>query len=333
MLIKHFDLEKINKNKINYYLFYGPNLGLIEDTIKNIFKPIFSKNIINYDEVDLLNNKEEFKEKIFNKSFFDDDKFIIINRATDKIFEIIKEIIDAEINDVKIIIKAGNLEKKTKIRNFFEKEKKTIITAFYEDNFQSLFLLVQKFIKENNIKISNEIINLVIERSKGNRINLNNELEKIFLFSKKNNIINFDDISKLTNLFENYGFAELVDSCLLKNRKKTINILNENNPSTEDNILILRSFLFKLKRLKKLKSKIDDTKNIDQIINTFKPPIFWKEKEVVKQQLKQRTLSDIKFLIKKVNNLELLIKRNSQTSGQILNNFILENLEKTNSLI
>jgi len=328
MLIKHFDLEKINKNKINYYLFYGPNLGLIEDTIKNIFKPIFSKNIINYDELDILNNKEEFKEQIFNKSFFNDDKFIIINRATDKIFGIIKEIIDTEINDVKIIIKAGNLEKKTKIRNFFEKEKKTIITAFYEDNFQSLFLLVQKFIKENNIKISNEIINLVIERSKGNRINLNNELEKIFLFSKKNNIINFDNISKLTNLFENYDFAELVDSCLLKNRKKTINILNENNPNSEDNILILRSFLFKLKRLKKLKTKMDETKNIDQTLNTFKPPIFWKEKEVVKQQLKQRTLSDIKFLIKKVNNLELLIKKNSQTSGQILNNFILENLEK-----
>jgi len=174
---------------------------------------------------------------------------------------------------------------------------------------------------------------LVIERSKGNRINLNNELEKIFLFSKKNNIINFDSISKLTNLFENYGFAELVDSCLLKNRKKTINILNENNPNSEDNILILKSFLFKLKRLKKIKTKMNDTKNIDQIINTFKPPIFWKEKEVVKQQLKQRTLSDIKFLINKVNNLELLIKKNSQTSGQILNNFILENLEKTNSLI
>jgi len=328
MLIKYFDLEKINKNKINYYLFYGPNLGLIEDTIKNIFKPIFSKNIINYDELDILNNKEEFKEQIFNKSFFDDDKFIIINRATDKIFEIIKEIIDTKIEDVKIIIKAGNLEKKTKIRNFFEKEKKTIITAFYEDNFQSLYQLVQKFIKENNIRISNEIINLIIERSKGNRINLNNELEKIFLFSKKNNIINFDSISKLTNLFENYDFAELVDSCLLKNRKKTINILNENNPNSEDNILILRSFLFKLKRLKKLKTKMDNTKNIDQTLNTFKPPIFWKEKEVVKQQLKQRTLSDIKFLIKKVNNLELLIKKNSQTSGQILNNFILENLEK-----
>ena len=145
--------------------------------------------------------------------------------------------------------------------------------------------------------------------------------------------MNFNNIFKLTNLFENYDFAELVDSYLLKNRKKTINILNENNPSSEDNILILRSFLFKLKRLKKLKTKMNDTKNIDQIINTFKPPIFWKEKEVIKQQLKQRTLSDIKFLIKKVNNLELLIKKNSQTSDQILNNFILENLEKTNSLI
>ena len=325
MLVKYNDLRGFNKDKINYYLFYGPNLGLIEDTIKNIFKPIFSKNIINYDEGDILNNKEEFKEQIFNKSFFDDDKFIIINRATDKIFEIIKEIINTEIEDIKIIIKAANLEKKSKIRNFFENEKKTIITAFYDDNFQSLSLIVQNFFKEKNIKISNEIISLVIERSKGNRINLNNELEKIFLLSKKNNMINYESISKLTNLFENYDFSELVDCYLLKNRKKTINILNENNPNSEDNILILRSFLFKLKRLKKLKNKVDNKKNIDQIINTFKPPIFWKEKEVVKQQLKQRSLSDIKFLIKKVNNLEVLIKKNSQTSNQILNNFILEN--------
>ncbi|MDC1078387.1 DNA polymerase III subunit delta [Candidatus Pelagibacter sp.] len=325
MLVKYNDLRGFNKDKINYYLFYGPNLGLIEDTIKNIFKPIFSKNIINYDEGDILNNKEEFKEQIFNKSFFDDDKFIIINRATDKIFEIVKEIINTEIEDIKIIIKAANLEKKSKIRNFFENEKKTIITAFYEDNFQSLSLIVQNFFKEKNIKISNEIISLVIRRSKGNRINLNNELEKIFLLSKKNNMINYESISKLTNLFENYDFSELVDCYLLKNRKKTINILNENNPNSEDNILILRSFLFKLKRLKKLKNKVDNKKNIDQTINTFKPPIFWKEKEVVKQQLKQRSLSDIKFLIKKVNNLEVLIKKNSQTSNQILNNFILEN--------
>ena len=333
MLIKYHDLKKINKDKINYYLFYGPNVGLIEDTIKNIFKPIFSKNIINYEEVDILSNKEEFKEQIFNKSFFDDDKFIIINRATNKIFDIIKEIINTDIKDTKIIIKAGDLEKKAKIRNFFEKEENTIITAFYEDNFQTLSQIVQNFFKEKKIKTSNEIISLIIERSKGNRINLNNELEKIFLFSKKNNVINFENISKLTNLFENYDFSELVDNCILKNRKKTINILNENNLNSEDNVLILRSFLFKLKRLKKINHKLNNTKNIDQVINTFKPTIFWKEKEIIKQQLKIRDLSNIKFLIKKVNNLEPLIKKNSQTSSQILNNFILENLEKTNSLI
>ena len=333
MLIKYHDLRKINKDKINYYLFYGPNVGLIEDTIKNIFKPIFSKNIINYEEVDILSNKEEFKEQIFNKSFFDDDKFIIINRATNKIFDIIKQIINTDIKDIKIIIKAGDLEKKAKIRNFFEKEENTIITAFYEDNFQTLSQIVQSFFKEKKIKTSNEIISLIIERSKGNRINLNNELEKIFLFSKKNNVINFENISKLTNLFENYDFSELVDNCILKNRKKTINILNENNLNSEDNVLILRSFLFKLKRLKKINHKLNNTKNIDQVINTFKPNIFWKEKEIIKQQLKIRDLSNIKFLIKKVNNLEPLIKKNSQTSSQILNNFILENLEKTNSLI
>ena len=333
MIVKNFELKKKLQNKINFFLLYGYNIGLIEETINTTLAPKFSKNLTVYDEIDIINNLDSFYQNIYNKSFFEDDKLIIINRVTDKIYEIIKKIIESDTENIKIILKAENLEKKSKLRIFFEKQNNVIISAFYEDNFQSLSLIVQNFFKEKNVKISNEIISLVIERSKGNRINLVNELEKIFLFSKKNNIINIDSISKLTNLFENYNFSELVDSCLLKNEKKTINILNENIPNSEDNILILRSFLFKLKRLKKLKNKLDDTKNIDQIINTFKPSIFWKEKEVVKQQLKQRSILDIKFLIKKVNNLELLIKKNSQTSNQILNNFILENLKKTNNLI
>ena len=331
MITKYYDLKKINKNDLDYFLFYGPNIGLIEETINNTLKPIFSSNIYNYDEVEILNNTSNFHADVLNKSFFENDKLIIINRVTDKIYEIIKKIIEDKTEDIKIILKAGNLEKKSKIRNFFEKQKNLIITAFYEDTYQALFQITQNFLRERKINISNEIINLIIERSRNNRINLTNELEKVsLLYFKKNKTVNLKDIQKLTNLVENYNYSEVVDCYLLENKKKTIYILNENNLSVEDDILILKSFLFKLKRLKSLKKKLEENINIEEVLNTFRPAIFWKEKEIVKQQLKIRNLSNINMLLKKINNLELLIKKNSQISRQSVNNFILEN---SNSLI
>lgn len=333
MLIKSYELKKLEKNNFDYYLFYGPNIGLIENTINNIFKPIFTKNIINYDEAEIIKNSDNFKEQVFNKSFFDNDKFIIINRASDKILEIMENIIEHKPENIKIIIKSGSLEKKSKLRIFFEKKKNIVLTAFYEDNHQSLFLLAQEFFKKREINISNEVLNLIIERSKGNRINLDNELNKISLFSTKNKTITIKNVLKLTNLSENYDASELVNSFILKNKKGTLKILNENNLYSEENILVLKTFLLKLKRLKKIQGLFASNKNVENIINTLKPPIFWKEKEVIKKQLKERNLSNIKYLIKKVNNLELLIKKNSQISNQLVNNFILENLEKSNNSI
>jgi DNA polymerase-3 subunit delta len=333
MLIKSHELKNFKIKDTDFYLFYGPNTGLIEETINKIFKPIFTKNIINYDEADLLNNIHSFKEMIFNKSFFDDEKFIIINRASNKILDLIQELIESQVTDLKMIIKAGPLEKKSKLRSYFEKNKLTVITAFYEENYQSLLLMMKKIFKEKQIVVSNEIISLIIERSKGNRISINNEIEKISSYYEKNNKIDLKDVLKITNLAENYGISELVDQSLSKNKKKTINILNENNLNSEENILIIRTFLNKLKRLKILKIEYQKSKNIEQVLSAARPPIFWKDKDIVKQQLNIWSLSEIKLLIHKVNNLELTIKKNNQISNQILNNFILENLISTNSAI
>ena len=333
MQIKIHELIKKIDKKINYYLFYGPNTGLIEEIINKNFKPIFSKNIITYDEVDVLNNIYAFKEMIFNKSFFDNEKFIIINRASDKILDTIKELINAELTDIKIIIKAEILEKKSKLRSFFEKDKHVIATAFYEDNHQSLSLILQNIFRERKIKISNEIINLLIERSRGNRINLYNEIEKILSYAIKKNKINLEEIQKLTKLTENYNFSELVDQNLSKNKRKTLKILNENILNSDENILLIRTFLNKLKRLKKLKISFTKNNNIEQTLQLSKPPIFWKDKEIVKLQLHTLNLAQIKNLIRKVNKLELEIKKNNQISSQILNNFILENLISTNNVI
>lgn len=333
MIIKSHELSRFDKKNTNYYLFYGSNLGLIEETISKIFKPIFSKNIVYHDETEILNNTDQFKEAIFNKSFFENDKFIIINRASNKILDLIKEIIESQIEDIKIIIKAGVLEKKSKLRSYFEKEKDVVATPFYEDNYQSLSLIIQNFLRVEKINISNENINLIIERSKGNRTNIYNELEKIssYLRSKKN--INLQDLLKLTNLAEDYNVSELVEQCLSKNVKKTVNILNENNQNTDENILILRSFLGKLKRLKILKINLENTRNIDEVIASAKPPIFWKEKNLVKQQLNNWSLKDIKFLLNTVNDLELIIKKNNQISNYVTHNFILESLRTPSNLV
>ena len=326
MIIKNFDLKKNLKKNINFYLLYGPNSGLIEDTINQVLKPNFSKNIYNYDESEILSNVDNFKETVLNKSFFDNDKLIIISRATDKILKIIDEILEKKIDDLKVIIKANILEKKSKLRNFFEKNTNTIIVPNYEDNSQTLIYLAQNFFKNKKIKISPQNINFIIERSKGSRINLKNELEKIANYSEKKLSINLNEIVKITNSNSNYDASELTDNCLALNKKKTLMILNENNPSLEDNIIILKTFLYKLKRLKKLKIELNSKKDLDFVLSSYKPPIFWKDKDLIKHQLQIWSLEQIRSLIKKVNNLELLVKKNSQISSQLMNNFILEKL-------
>jgi len=331
MIIKHYDLRKNIKKNINFYLLYGANSGLIEETINQTFLPILSKNVFYYDESEILNNINTFEETIFNQSFFDNDKLIIINRASDKMLNLIKEIIEKDIKDLKILIKSSILEKKSKLRNFFEKDSNTIITPFYEDNAQSLLIIAQNFFKEKNIKISSQNINFIVERSNKNRINLRNELEKIADYCFKKKSINLEEIIKLTNLTENYDIAELTDQCLAKNRKKTLNIINENIPSLEDNIVILRTFLYKLKRLKKLKIELQVNNNTEEVISSYKPTIFWKDKDIIKQQLKIWSIDQIQSFINKVNNLELLIKKNSQLSNEIINDFILEGLRVPNN--
>ena len=332
MIVKFYELKKNLDKNINFFLLYGNNKGLIEETVENNFKSNSTLDIINYDEGDILNNVGNFKEEILNKSFFNDNKLILVNRVSDKILKVIEELIEQKIKDVKIILISSILEKKSKLRSFFEKNKNGIIVPFYEDNNQTLFFLAEKFFKEHNIKISSENINLIVERSKGDRINLKNELKKIQNFSYKKTSISTNEIIKLTNLAENYNISELVDQCLAKNKKKTLRILNENNSSQEDNIIILKTFLFKLKRLKKLKIDLEEKKNIDTVLNTHKPPIFWKDKDVIKQQLKVMTLRQINQLMNNINDLELLIKKNSQISNQITNNFILESCKINNEI-
>ncbi len=324
MISKHFEVKNL-KDNYNYFLFYGENEGLKNEIIMSCFNNFSKENTYKYFEKDIIVNEQLFFENILSKSFFEKEKLILVFEITDKMFNIIKETINKNITDTKIILIAKKLDKKSKIRNFFEKEKNTLTTPFYEDTLQTLLILSKKKLGENKIFLSQEQLNFIIERSQGDRISLNNELEKIINFSK-NKKINFDDIIRLTNLGENYSASELIDNLLSKNKKKTLNILNENISSSDENILIIKTFLYKLKRLKQLKLNFNNNDDLEKTVNSFKPPIFWKDKKILKEQIKMWNLIDIQKLIKNVNETEFLIKKNPQISNQLLNNMILDQI-------
>ena len=331
MILKSFELTKIKLNNYKFYLFYGDNEGLKEENIKNLFEKNYQDKIHRYEEKEILDNINIFFNSVLTKSFFDNEKLIIINRATDKIRTIIEDLMEKNPEDIQIILNSKNLEKKSTLRKLFEKEKSIVCIPFYEDNNQTLNSIISLFFRNKKIPISQQLINVLIERSRGDRKNLNNELEKIENFSLNKKNLNIEEIIKLTNLADNYSASELVDHSLAKNTRKTVTILSENNYSDEDNIIIIRTLLAKLKRLVKIYELVDEKNNIEQAISACKPPIFWKDKPLVTQQIQSWKKDLLKDLIYKTNEIELLVKKNSVLAKNILADFIINNSKKTNN--
>jgi DNA polymerase-3 subunit delta len=331
MIFKAYELEKVNLKEIKYFLLYGENQGHKSEIIEKKFKSNFPESFNSYEEKEILDNRENFFNEILTKSFFEKEKLIIINRSTDKLKDLIEEIIERKLDDLTFVLNSNMLEKKSKLRSFFEKNKQTACVPFYEDNMQTLSTIVNQFFRGLKIPIAQQAINLIVQRCRGDRKNLKNELRKIESFLTNKNKVKIDDLLKLTNLAENYNISELIDSCLSKNKRKTVNILNENNYSLEDCIIIIRTFLMKSKRLLKLTQELRVKKNIEEIISTFKPPIFWKDKEVVKQQIASWSPNNVESLIYKTCEIELLMKKNSSNSINILSNFIIEQASLTSN--
>ena len=322
MILKTFELNKLKNDKI-FYLLHGKNEGLKLECIDKIINKSDDK-IYNYDEKQIKDETETFYENILSGSLFEGGKIIIINRATDKIFQIIQDLISRNISNVKIIINSGVLETKSKIRSLFEKQKDLICIPTYPDNNETLSKLAINFFRDEKIPISQQNINLIIEKCNGDRSYLKNELNKIKNYTSGKKKISSEEILKLVNLSENFALSELIDNCLAKNKNKITNILNENNYNTEDCIIILRTFLSKAKRILKLAIEFEKNKDISKTINSAKPPIFWKEKDIVRIQLNKWNPKKIKELINGINNIELETKKNHNNSILILTNFILE---------
>ena len=321
MIIKSFEINKIDPFKNNLILFYGQNEGLKDENILKLSSKFH--NIIKYHEREVLENQDNFFESIFSGSLFDEDKFVIINQASDKIIKIIEILIEKKekIKEIAILLNANSLEKKSKLRSIFEKN--LLCVPFYIDNNETLFKFTETFLKQKKINISPLNINFLVNKCNGDRRNLKNELHKIEMFCLNKKNIKDEELQKLVCLSENKNISELIDCCLVKDEKNTINILNDNIFNNDDSILITRTFLNKLKKIHKLILSYEKNKNLNETIRNAKPPIFWKDKPIVEKQIKTWKPDLIEKLIIEINEIELQIKRNNTNSINLISDFIL----------
>ena len=326
MILKYYETNKINLKKYNIVLFHGKNEGAKHDEIKKILSQDKEKTIIKYEEKEILDNENNFYETVLSGSLFENNKIVIINRASNKILKIIEYLDEKNLKDIIIVIDAENLDKKSKLRSLIEKSKKYIAVAFYPDTQDTLSKITFEYAKKNNLGISMENINLIVSQCNGDRGVLKNELNKIKMFMVNKKKISTEEIIKLTNLIEDHGISELVDNCLAKNEKKTLSILNENNISAEECMIIIRTFLLKTKRLFNLAADFENNNNLEKTILNSRPPIFWKDKEIIKKQVSNWKKNQINQLIIEINDVELKIKQNYENAIRITSNFILEKL-------
>ena len=335
MLIKSYEILKKDLNFLNSFLIYGENTGLKQDIVKSVIELKEKKNIkykqFKFEEGEIIKNQNDFFNLIFSGSLFDKKKVIFVNRTTDRLFNLISEISKKDIKDILIFFEADQLEKKSKIRNLFEKDKNLVCIACYQDNNFDLIKIINDEIKQTKIKLSTESINLLIERASGDRNNLRNEVNKLKSFALDKQMVSYDQVKELTNMVGNYQNDYIVNICLNGDKKKLNKILRENNFSFEDFLILLKIFSKKIHRLLKIKIFNRLEKNLDQIFNQIRPPIFWKEKEDVKKQVRLWNEKKLNLIIKKINEIELNCKKNHELATNITLDFLSTVCDEVNN--
>ena len=327
MIIKSYELQKnaSSFSKYNFFLLYGENQGLKKDIRKFIKSTIEQKEksieILSLYEDEILKNEENFYNFVYSGSLFNNKKIITVYGATDSITKKITDIYDKYPEDAFIIIFSDILEKKSKLRNFFEKNERTICIPCYLDNERDLKIIAQSELKKNNIMLSQEILNLLIEKSNSDRNNLRNEIEKIHAYSLNKKNLDLNNIKSLINFSGDYKTDIFINECLCGNIKQYKKIISELYVNTVNQTFFLRILSNKIQRLIKIKAEANGSNNFDSLINGTKPPIFWQEKPLVRKQLSIWNLNDLKKVINEINNTEFLCKKNPQISKTIFFNF------------
>ena len=314
MIFKSYLLEQnISKLQNNLVLFYGENLGM-KDDFKRKIKKLNQKNYIkNLVQDEVLGSIEKFYNDVYSNSLFEEKKIFLINQVNDKILEIVKEL---EKNGKKnIYFFSEILEKKSKLRTYFETSKNCAIVACYADNEITFKKIILEKLK-NREGLTPENINIIIENCNLDRSKLHNELNKIISYfdDKK---IEKKELEILLNIRENDNFDNLKDEALNGNTEKTNNLIRDTIIEPEKKMLYLSIINQRLLKLLEI-NKIAKSSNLEKALDTIKPPIFWKDKPSLKIQLKKWNIDKIKHLLRQTYDLELKIKSNSYINHQVL---------------
>lgn len=315
MIYKSYLVEKnIDHIKDKFVLFYGENLGMLNDFKENIKTANSEVEIIKFDNDDIIKNTEHFFKEVLNFSLFEKKKIFFINNANDKILSTIEEI-GQKIDQQKIYLFSSLLDKKSKLRSFFEKSKRHAIIPCYLDNEISIKNIILNKLK--NFKgLSPENINLITENCNNDRVKLNNELNKINLFFQDKNLKK-EELMSLLNVKVHDDFNALRDMAIKGDKTNTNKLLNNSIIDADKSTYYLA---FVNQRFGKLFSicELQKDKNIEQILNSIKPPIFWKEKPIILEQLKKWNIKRIKKVQSDIYNLEIKIKTTSTIDKNII---------------
>ena len=324
MIIKQYILEQNPKAFLDYkiFLLYGENEGFkkeFKDKVKKIDKDF---EILSFTQEEIVKNNNILFKEIENKSLFEKNKIFFIDQADDKILSIVEEVIES-VQDEKIIIIAKNLVKKSKLRNFFEKEKNCCVTACYQDNETTLRNIILSSLKEYQ-GVTPEFINFIIENTGFERNKIRNEIEKVQSFFL-NKIIDFKKVEQLLNIKTNDDYNKLKDEALNGNKNKTNRLLADTIFESENNVYYLNLINQRLNRLKDILNLKTNNTNIESIILNLKPPVFWKDKPILVKQLTKWNKEKIKIALKKTYEAELEMKSNSAIRKDIIiKNLIVE---------
>ena len=328
MILKSYIVEQNIKilNDYNATLLYGVNSGIKDDIKFEIIKNKKSEEIINFFEEDILKNKDILHENFLTNSLFSQKKIINLHNVTDKIFTEISDCLEKGNKDVKIFLFSENLDKKSKLRNLFEKDKMLAIFPCYEDNERSLINYIDKELR--NLKgVSGEIINLIISNSNMNRKIIQNELIKIKLFFSEKKI-NKEQLLEILNIKNNTSFEEIRDSALVGAKTKINKLLSEIEILHEDSFFYLNNLSYRVLKLLEIRSNQENIDNYEQVVQNLKPPIFWKDKPVYVEQLKKWNLKKLNKAVSKIDETEILMKKNSNIRNDTLIKALVVELSK-----
>lgn len=321
------NLEDLNQHKV--FLFYGENDGLKKEFKENLKIQNKDYEKLNLFQDEIVKDKNILINEITNKSLFDEKKIIYINQANDKILNVLEEIME-KVQDEKIYIFSDLLDKKSKLRNYFEKSKNCGVSPCYNDNEITIKKIIIKKLKEYQ-GLTPQVINYIIENTGLNRDKVNNEIQKI-ISCFKDKKIDLKKIELLLNLTTNDDFNELKNEVLKGNKTKANKLLSETIFETENYFFYLNSLNQRINKLREIESLRKQTPNIESIIDSLKPPIFWKEKPILLEQAKKWNEIKLQKAIKSTYATEIEMKSNSSIRKDLLiKNLLVELCSSANA--